>query len=75
MPGKSKVKAKKSQGKKGNQERRNTPTSPISRQKHKFLAELHGIEMLEIQTPAIDEPLSTRSSLKELSIKRESTIV
>ena len=60
------VKAKKSHGNSGNQLKNKGPTSPILGQKHKLLAELHGVASMAIQTPEFDKPLSHVSSLKEL---------
>ncbi|KMT19964.1 hypothetical protein BVRB_1g010080 [Beta vulgaris subsp. vulgaris] len=66
MAGRSKAKAKKSGGKNSNKEKKKGSVSPITGQKHKSMAELHGIEDLVIQTPEFEKPLSPVSSLKEL---------
>lgn len=63
MAGRPKAKSKKSQSKSNPKKKKKGPTSPIYGQKHKSLAELHGVDVLSIQIPEFDEPISPRSSL------------
>ena len=53
MAVKSKANSKKSNGKNINQGRKKGHVSPVTGQKHKSLAELHGITSMVIQPPEI----------------------
>ena len=58
--------SKKSNGKNNKQWRKKESVSPLTGQKHKSIAEFHGIAPMVIQTPEVEEPLTPRSSLIEL---------
>lgn len=69
MAGRPKAKSKKSQSKSNPKKKKKGPTSPIYGQKHKSLAELHGVDVLSIQIPEFDEPISPRSFITWLGIQ------